>query len=143
MKRIRVANKSRWATLGDRVLVAEWWWQRLRGLLGRPPLQPGEGLLLTPCRAVHMAGMKYPLDVAFLNQDGIVVALYHSLLPGGRSRWHAAAYSALELPTGTLAATGTREGDTLLLSSVQVADSPATGQECGAILANSSTVPAP
>ncbi len=143
MKCISVANRSRWATLGDRVLVAEWWWQRLRGLLGRPPLQSGEGLLLAPCRAVHMAGMKYPLDVAFLNRDGIVVALYHSLLPGGRSRWHAAAYSALELPAGTLAATGTREGDTLLMSSVQAAGSRATSQESRVILATSSIVPAP
>lgn len=136
MRRIRVANKSRWATLGDRVLVAEWWWQRLRGLLGRPALQSGEGLLLTPCRAVHMAGMKYPLDVAFLDRQGIVVALYHSLLPGRRSSWHARAHSALELPAGTLSATGTREGDTLLYSPARGAEPSRTRLEPQAVLAD-------
>ena len=31
--------------------------------------------------------------------------------PGGRTRWHRDAGSALELPAGTLAATGTLAGD--------------------------------
>lgn len=139
MKHITVANKSRWATLGDRILVADWWWQRLRGLLGRPPLQSGQGLLLTPCRAVHMAGMKYPLDVVFLDRDGIVVALYHSLLPRRRTRWHARAHSALELPAGTLAATGTQEGDTLLYSPARVAGPSRTRLEPQAVLADGIT----
>ncbi len=114
-----MANKSRCAPLGDCVIVAEWWWQRLRGLLGRPALQSGEGLLLIPCRAVHMAGMKYPLDVVFLNSEGMVMALYHRLPPGGRTGWHAGSRAALELPAGTLAATGTQEGDTVICSPVQ------------------------
>jgi uncharacterized membrane protein (UPF0127 family) len=60
-----------------------------------------------------MFGMKYPIDVAFLDESGKVVALYPSLQPGGRTRWHGRARSALELPDGTLAATRTTVGDTL------------------------------
>ena len=116
MKHVQIANPASGAELGQRVGVAEWWWQRLRGLLGRPRLQPGEGLLLTPCRAIHMAGMKYPLDVIFLDRQGTVVAVYPSIAPGKRTGWHASARSALELPAGTLDATGTQVGHTLRCS---------------------------
>ena len=116
MKYVRIVNRVNGAVLGDHVGAAEWWWQRLRGLLGRPPLEAGEGLLLTPCRAIHMAGMKYPLDVAFLDRQDTVVAVYPGIAPGRRTRWHASARSALELPVGTLAATGTQVGDTLVCS---------------------------
>jgi uncharacterized protein len=99
--------------VGGSVGVADGWWSRLRGLLGKPPLQPGEGLMLTPCTSVHMFGMKYPLDVAFLDREGRVVAAYRGLAPGGRSRWHREARHALELPSGTLAQHGIQEGDVL------------------------------
>src|SRR2546429_2747220 len=58
-------------------------------------------------------GLSYPVDVAFLDRRGAVVALYHRLAPGHASRWHRAAVYALELPVGTLAMTDTRQGDTL------------------------------
>ena len=123
MKYVQIVDPASGAELGQRVGVAEWWWQRLRGLLGRPPLQAGEGLLLTPCRAIHMAGMKYPLDVVFLDRQGTVVALYPSIAPGGRTRWHASARSALELPAGTLEATGTQVGNSLVCSPTDSAPS--------------------
>ena len=57
-------------------------------MLARPAPSPGEGLLLTPCSSVHMYGMRFPLDVAFLDRGGAVVAIYPSLTPGSRTRWH-------------------------------------------------------
>jgi uncharacterized protein len=113
MRRVRAAN-GRGRLLGDRIEVADRWWLRLRGLLGRPVLPAGEGLLLVPCSAVHMLGMRIPLDVAFLDPDGAVVAVYHALAPGARTSWHRAAARALELPAGTLQASGTGVGDTVV-----------------------------
>ena len=60
-----------------------------------------------------MFGMRFPLDVAFLDRDGAVVETYAALAPGGRTGWHWKARHALELPAGTLAATGTARGDRL------------------------------
>ena len=108
---VRAVNVARSCTLGERVGVADRWWLRLRGLSGKASLPAGEGLLLSPCRAVHMMGMKFPLDIVFLDSVNRVVATYERLAPGRRTRWHREARSALELPAGTLAATGTLAGD--------------------------------
>lgn len=115
MRSVAVVNRSRGAVLGSRVGMADRWWPRLRGLLGRGPLAPGEGLLLVPCRSIHTFGMGFPIDVAFLDPAGRVVAVYPDLGPGRASRTHRSARSALELPAGTLAATGTAVGDELLV----------------------------
>jgi uncharacterized membrane protein (UPF0127 family) len=110
---VTVHNSTRDSVLGTRITHARRWYQRLRGLLGRDRLGNGEGLLLEPCRAVHMLGMRFALDVLFVNRDGAVVAVYPGLAPGARTRYHRDARAALELPTGTLAATGTVPGDRL------------------------------
>ena len=106
-------------SLGTRVRFANTWWTRLRGLLGSPPLAAGEGLLIEPCRGVHMFGMRYPIDVAFLDRTGRVVGICRALAPGARSPFVRAARSALELPAGTLDAAGITEGDTLTLSPLE------------------------
>jgi uncharacterized membrane protein (UPF0127 family) len=115
VKYLRAANPARGSILGTRIGLADRWWLRFRGLMGREALPAGEGLILRPCRAVHMRGMAFPLDVVFLDRSGAVVAAYHSITPGARTRWHKAARDALELPAGTLTASRTALGDTIVL----------------------------
>jgi len=74
-------------------------WQRLRGLLGGPPLARGEALWLDPCRAVHTAGMRYAIDVAFVDGRGRVVRVVRGLRPW-RCAWCLRARSAVELRAG-------------------------------------------
>lgn len=111
MKSVTVRNETRGCDLGDSIGLADGWWSRLRGLVGRGPLDPGGGLLLVPSRGVHMFGMRYPLDVAMLDGDREVVALYRGLAPGARTKWHGEARAALEVPDGVLAETNTQLGD--------------------------------
>jgi hypothetical protein len=53
--------------------VAEraWWantaWNRAWGWLGKEKAEPGEGLLLKPCSSIHTLGMKFPMDLLFLD----------------------------------------------------------------------------
>lgn len=114
MRSVQLLNATKQSVLGTRIGVADTRWTRLRGLLGRPAPEPGEGLMIVPCRAVHMYGMRYPLDVVFFDRTGVVVATYANLAPRQRSGWHRTAQYAVELPPGSIAASRTEQGDKLV-----------------------------
>ena len=116
MPQLRVVNTRHNRELGARIELADSWFARLRGMLGRPAPVPGEGLFLTPCQSVHMYGMSFSLDVAFLDAEGAVVAMYRPLSPGSRTPWHRNAVHVLELPVGTLEDSDTVIGDVLIWS---------------------------
>jgi len=104
--------------LADRALVADSFFLRLRGLLFRDRISPGEGLYLEPCRSIHMFGMTYAIDAVFLDAQGVVVALLENLGPGKISGIYPRAIGCLELPTGTISNTGTVLGDKLEIGDV-------------------------
>jgi len=116
MRTIRVVNKTRESILGSQVAVADKLWSRVRGFLRRPAPEHGEGLLLSPCRAVHTVGMTFAIDVLFVGRGGRVIAVYPELQPNRRTAYHAGAEYALELPPGTAAASGTQPDDLLTWS---------------------------
>ena len=93
-----------------RIIVADRFFTRLRGLLFRKPLAAGEGLILVPCSSIHTFGMGYSIDVVFLDPDCRVVRLVHAL-PPRRIRSAPGAKMVLELAAGE--AKTMREGDTL------------------------------
>ncbi|HUA82061.1 MAG TPA: DUF192 domain-containing protein [Dyella sp.] len=84
------------------VWVASNPWTRLRGLLGRTPLASGatEGLLIEPCAGVHTFGMRYPLDVVFLDASNRVVDMCENLAPWSVRSARAKARKTLELTAG-------------------------------------------
>jgi uncharacterized protein len=47
---------------------------RMRGLRDREHLSPGHGLLLPNARSVHTFGMRFPIEVAFLDTELMVLA---------------------------------------------------------------------
>ena len=110
---MRVVNRTREILLGDKVRTAQTFLSRLAGLLGTAAIAEGEGLWIVPCRTVHTLGMRYPIDVAFLDARGIVVGILEGLPPNRVGRVFRAARGALELRAGTFAATGTMPGDLL------------------------------
>ncbi|MEP7379046.1 MAG: DUF192 domain-containing protein [Chloroflexota bacterium] len=105
-----------------RVAVAGSWLARLRGLIGRSQLATGEGLYLAGTNGVHMLFMSFAIDVLFLGApraDGArpVVALKPNLKPWtGIVWWVRGARGAIEVPAGSLAASGLRAGDHLTLA---------------------------
>ena len=115
MRVVRVTNTRTGKEVGSGVVVADRWWRRAIGLLGRDALGAGEGLLLKPCGSVHTLGMRLSIDVAFLDDDGCVVSTRPSLTPGRVAVGGSAARAALELEAGTLDYTGTRPGDNLII----------------------------
>lgn len=70
----------------ERVVIERAWRaasasERTRGLLGRRPLVAGEALLIAPCSSVHTIGMRYALDLAFLDASETIVKLVRRLVP--------------------------------------------------------------
>jgi protein-S-isoprenylcysteine O-methyltransferase Ste14/uncharacterized membrane protein (UPF0127 family) len=88
--------------VANRLRVADTHWSRLRGLLGTSVLRDGEGLWIKPCRQVHMFGMRYPIDVVFLDAGGRIVRTVGELQPNSVSPKVRDAESVLELPAGTI-----------------------------------------
>ena len=46
---------------------------RMRGLIGRDDVEGA--LILRPAKAVHTIGMRFAIDVAFCNRDGVVLCV--------------------------------------------------------------------
>jgi len=68
-----------------RMRIAASWFSRAKGLLLDEEVPADdEVLLLAPCRDIHTVGMRYPLDVAFLDESGVVRMTYEGLEPGRR-----------------------------------------------------------
>jgi uncharacterized membrane protein (UPF0127 family) len=124
LSRLRVRNVSRDTVLADRAGIADTSKKRKIGLLKHSTLEPGDGLWITPCEAIHTIGMNFPIDVLFLDRKRRVVKV-RSAIPRWRMSACFSAHSVLELPSGTADATETRAGDQLELEKYD-GDSPRT-----------------
>lgn len=82
---------------------------RLRGLLGRDGC---DGVLRLRARSVHTFGMRFPIDVAFCDRDGVVVRIV-TLPPNRVTRPVLRAPIALEAEAGAFRRWGIRPGDRL------------------------------
>jgi uncharacterized membrane protein (UPF0127 family) len=119
----RARNATRDTVLGDSVEPAEGLWAKFLGLMGRRSLPPGAGLWLPGSNGIHMMFMRFPIDAVFVGRatdDGTrpVVSIHPDLAAWtGLVPLVRAANGVLELPAGTIAATGTAVGDRIVLES--------------------------
>ena len=104
-----------WLVCDDRVLAtvefATGWRERALGLLGRDEFDD-KALLLRPALSVHTLGMRFPIDVAHLDRDLMVLktvtmARHRVGLPVWRAR------AVLEAQAGSFARWGIKPGDRL------------------------------
>jgi uncharacterized membrane protein (UPF0127 family) len=95
---IRFRGLERIELLGLEVLVAATRVSRLLGLALLRRRRAGPGLLIPRCRSVHTFGMRFRLDVLFLDGDGRVVELRRAIPPGRVVRC-SRAMAVLELPS--------------------------------------------
>lgn len=85
------------AVVASRLLRADRWWHRLRGLIGYAPLNREDALWIEPCSQVHTHFMRYPIRVVFLDADGGVLREPVLLRPWQVSPWVRGARSVVEL----------------------------------------------
>lgn len=98
-----------------RVYPATNFFTRLRGLLFRRSLAEREGLWIKPCNAIHTLGMRYAIDVLFLDAQFNVVAIHHAVT-ARRFKRCGVASSVLEMLGGSAAQLGIVTGSKILIS---------------------------
>lgn len=79
--------------------------------------------MLRPCRWVHTIGMRFPIDVAYLDRDGVVVKTVHMHRHRvGVPVWRAS--TVIEATEGAFARWGLRVGDVVEVRDEDLADAP-------------------
>ena len=61
--------------IADEVGLADSFFSRFRGLMGKKNLGDGEGLLLTHCSSIHCFFMKISIDAVYLSKNRTVVGI--------------------------------------------------------------------
>jgi hypothetical protein len=110
-------NLDRDVLLAERLETAGSLWAKFLGLMGRPSLPAGDGLWLPATNGIHMMFMRFPIDAVFVSRpDAAGVRRVRSVHRSLRA-WTGlvplvrGADGVLELPVGTIDATGTAVGD--------------------------------
>lgn len=112
---IRLINESRGSELGARLEVARSFWSRGRGLMLRRGLEPGAGMVIEPCSSIHTFWMRFPIDVLYVNREDQVVRADEAMRPWRVGPLRPGSRYVIELPPGTIRASGTQPGDRLRL----------------------------
>lgn len=107
----KIINKSKEILLVDQLIEAETFFSRLKGLLGRKDLGEGQGILIRPCNSVHTVGMKFSIDVAFVDKNGKVVHLIRDMKPGKFSPLIRESKYVLEVKSGSFSVDRLALGD--------------------------------
>ena len=94
----RLASLPHRVVLGVEVAVAADLPSRLFGLAGIPAGLAGGGLLIPRCASVHTFGMRFRLDLFFLDPGGEPLMVCRAV-PARRLVWCRGADAVLELPS--------------------------------------------
>lgn len=96
------------------VRVADTFYTRLVGLLNRSMLNESEGLLIKPCSSIHTVGMRFAIDLVFLDSKNKVLGLCSHVAPYKFKVAPKGTVSVLEVSQGNVKRTGIHLDDILL-----------------------------
>ena len=94
----RLSGLPRRCVCGSLVPVAGGFRARLLGLGRLPREQAGSGLLIPRCASVHTFGMRFALDLVFLDRHGRPLSIRRGV-PPRRFAWQRGAAAVLEIPS--------------------------------------------
>ncbi|SFE45791.1 DUF192 domain-containing protein [Trichococcus pasteurii] len=78
----RLINAITGEVILEDLQTADTFYDRFRGLMGRPSIPENTGLMIKPCNSVHCFFMKFPIDVIFLDKEDRVVHIAGNMKPG-------------------------------------------------------------
>jgi uncharacterized membrane protein (UPF0127 family)/Flp pilus assembly protein TadG len=112
---VALMNERTQQPIAARVEIAATRSSRRRGLLGRDHLDEASAMLIAPCAAVHTAGMRFPIDVVFVDRQGYAVKVVSNLRPW-RIALAAGGRAVIEMAAGSLRSGQVMLGDRLYLA---------------------------
>lgn len=118
MKKIKIINKTKNIVIAERAALANTFFARLKGLIGKNTLEEDEGLCITPCNSVHMFFMKFSIDVLFIDKDNLVCKTISNLEPWRISPVVRGASCVVELPKDTIEKRSIEKGDYIKIEEV-------------------------
>lgn len=109
----RLISKATNQVLIPHLEVAQTFWKRGKGLLGRSSLPEAEALWIPRCNSIHTFFMKFPIDCVFVDKNLKVKAIYQDVHPGRLLLPVWGATSVIEMASGTSAKINVNVGDQL------------------------------
>jgi hypothetical protein len=114
-----IRNETKGVLLAEEVGVADTFFGRLRGLLGRRKMRKGEALVIDPCSSIHTVGMRFTIDAIFLDKKRRVIGLCKSIKPFRFTRVYWNAKYVVELPDSSIERSGTDIGDEISIDELE------------------------
>ena len=112
---VRLDVERTQARLAEHAQVARTSWQRMVGLLAHRELPAEEAMVFPGCSSIHTVGMRFPIDVIFVDREWRVVALREGLVPGRLVPPVRRAWGVVEASCGTLKRLDLQVGDRLVV----------------------------
>ncbi|MBM3707970.1 MAG: DUF192 domain-containing protein [Actinobacteria bacterium] len=95
------------------IKVAESFFSKLTGLIFKKNLKEGSGLLIENCNNIHTLWMRFSIDVLYLDENGRILHILHSVKPFRFTSSIKGAVMVLEIKSKTAAGLGLQAGDIL------------------------------
>lgn len=95
----------------DQLMIAESFWHRAKGLLGRKKLLEKEALWIKPCNNIHTFFMNFPIDCVFVDKRLKIVKLKSHINAFKIIGPFWKAHSVFEMPAGSINQFQLKTGD--------------------------------
>ena len=100
MKTVQIYNQTQNHLVTSNGWIADTFWTRFRGLMGKKDIPTDYCLVIQPCNQIHMFSMKFAIDVVYLDANNVVVAIDNGLKPWSVGKKKPLANKVLEFNTG-------------------------------------------
>ena len=89
--------------------VADSFFRRFLGLMGRKTIAQGTGLLIRPCNSIHMCFMRFSIDAIYIDKEYRVLKVVKGLRPWTGISWCPRAWAVIEMNAGEAEKYGIKE----------------------------------
>lgn len=109
----QLKNSSKQITICSELIIAKSFWDRTKGLIGRPSLREETGMWILQCNWIHSFFMSFSFDAIFVDHQLIVKDIKPNISPGRFTSPAWGAHSVFEVANGVAAKCHVELGDQL------------------------------